>query len=210
MENLANTKYPIHELLKKRWSPRAFSERMVEPEKLYSLFEAARWAPSSFNEQPWNFIVATKENKADYDRLLSVALERNRQWAHTAPVLLLTVARLATHGGKPNRLALHDIGLAAENLVLQATALDLFAHQMAGFNAERARDEFAIPSGYEPVTMIAVGYLGDPESLPEQFREEEQGPRSRKPLEEFVFSGLWGQPSPLVKIVPDKPLSKLK
>jgi nitroreductase len=198
MEKLANTKYPLHALLQKRWSPHAFSERMVEPEKLYSLFEAARWASSSFNEQPWNFIVATKETKADYDRLLGVALERNRQWANTAPVLLLTVAKLTTHDGKPNRLALHDIGLAAENLVLQATALDLFVHQMAGFNTERARDEFAIPLGYEPVTMIAVGYLGDPESLPEQFREEERRPRSRKPLEEFVFSGLWGQPSPLV------------
>ena len=199
MEKLTNTKYPIHELLKQRWSPRAFSERMIEPEKLYSLFEAARWAPSAFNEQPWHFIVATKENARDYDRLLGVMVERNKQWAHTAPVLLLTVTKLSTHDGKPNRYAFHDVGLAAENLVLQATALGLFAHQMAGFNVERAREEFAIPPGYEPVTTIAVGYLGDPESLPEQFREEELKTRNRKPLEEFIFSGYWGQTSPLVK-----------
>jgi nitroreductase len=199
MEKLAKIQCPIHELLQKRWSPRAFSERMVESEKLCSLFEAARWAPSAFNEQPWNFIVATKENKADYDRMLNVLFKRNKQWAHTAPVLLLKVMRLTTREGKPNRFAFHDVGVAAENLVLQATALGLFAHQMAGFDVERAREAFAIPPGYEPVTMIAVGYLGNPESLPEQFREEERRPRSRKLLEEFVFSVYWGQPSPLVK-----------
>ena len=199
MNKLANVKCPIHNLLKLRWSPRAFSERRVEPEKLCSLFEAARWAPSAFNEQPWFFIVATKENTRDYDRLLSIMVERNKQWAHAAPVLLLTVAKLSTHDGKPNRYAFHDVGLAVENLVLQATALDLFAHQMAGFNVERAREEFAIPPGYEPVTTIAVGYLGDPESLPEQFHEEELKTRNRKPLERFIFSGYWGQTSPLVK-----------
>jgi len=199
MNKLANVKCPIHNLLKLRWSPRAFSERRVEPEKLCSLFEAARWAPSAFNEQPWFFIVATKENTRDYDRLLSIMVERNKQWAHAAPVLLLTVAKLSTHDGKPNRYAFHDVGLAVENLALQATALDLFAHQMAGFNVERAREEFAIPPGYEPVTTIAVGYLGDPESLPEQFHEEELKTRNRKPLEEFIFSGYWRQTSPLVK-----------
>ena len=107
-------------------------------------------------------------------------------------MLVLTVTKLSTHDGKPNRYTFHDVGLAAENLVLQATALGLFAHQMAGFNVERAREEFAIPPGYEPVTTIAIGYLGDPESLPEQFREEELKTRNRKPLEEFIFSGYWG------------------
>lgn len=198
MEKPAPTDNPIHELLRRRWSPRAFAARMVEPEKLRSLWEAARWAPSCFNEQPWSLIIATREDKTDYDRLLSCLTESNRTWAHHAPVLMLSVAKLYfEEDGKPNRHAFHDVGLAVENLAIQAVALNLFVHQMAGFSIERAREQFGIPERYEPVAMIAVGYPGDPSILPDRLREREFRPRSRKAITEFVFSGVWGKTSPL-------------
>jgi nitroreductase len=199
MQKLAETRYPIHELLRERWSPRAFADRMVEPEKLRSLLEAARWAPSSFNEQPWSFIVATKEHPGEYERLLSCLVEGNVRWAQHAPVLMLSVARLAfERNQKPNRHAFHDVGLAVENLVIQATALGLAVHQMAGFHVDKARELFSIPDGHEPVAALVLGFPGDPAGLPEDLREREVAPRIRKPLESFVFSGQWGQSSPLV------------
>ncbi|WP_447978637.1 nitroreductase family protein [Candidatus Nitrospira bockiana] len=198
MEKPADARYPIHELLRRRWSPRAFSNRPVEPEKLRSLWEAARWAPSSFNEQPWSFMVAIRENRTDYDRLLNCLTESNQRWAHRAPVLMLSVAKLSfDEGGEPNRHAFHDVGLAVENLVIQATAFELVVHQMAGFHVDRAREEFQIPPGYEPVAAIALGYPGDPSELPDPLRQRELRPRSRKPIDEFVFSGAWGKASVL-------------
>src|SRR5690348_17841586 len=157
MEKPAETKYPIEDLIARRWSPRAFEERLVESEKLKSLFEAARWAPSSSNEQPWRFLAATKDNQSDYDKLFSCLSEGNAKWVFRAPVLMLSVASLFFEDdGKPNRHALHDTGLAAENLVLQATALGLQAHQMAGYDVEKARRQCQIPSGFNLVAMIAV------------------------------------------------------
>lgn len=200
MEKPAETRSPIHELLKRRWSPRAFDERPVEAEKLRSLLEAARWAPSSSNEQPWRFLLATKDNQAAYERLLACLVEGNRKWAYRAPVLILSVAGVNFEDdAKPNRHAFHDTGMAVENLVLQATALGLVAHQMAGFDAARARADHKIPSEFEPVAMIAVGYPGDPAVLPEYLRERELKPRDRRPLSELVFSEQWGQTSPLVR-----------
>lgn len=195
MDKPADTEYPIHDLLRQRWSPRAFDERPIEPEKLRSLFEAARWAPSSNNEQPWRFIAATKEHKVEYDRLFNCLVEGNQKWAYRAPVLILSVASLNLEDEvKPNRHAFHDTGMAVENLVLQATALGLVAHQMAGFDVEKARVDLKIPQGYEPVAMIAVGYLGDLASLSDRLREREQQPRSRQPISEWTFSGQWGTP----------------
>ena len=194
MDKPAQTQFPIHELLKKRWSPRAFDERPVEADKLLSLFEAARWAPSSNNGQPWRFLVARKESKAEYDRLFNCLVEGNQKWAHRAPVLLLSVAKLQFEDGSANRHALHDTGMAAENLAIQATALGLVTHQMAGFDVEKARVDLKIPSGYEPVAMIAVGYPGELASLPDRLRERELQPRSRQPISEWTFSGQWGIP----------------
>jgi len=199
MEKPAHTQFPIHDLLKKRWSPRAFDERPVEVNKLLSLFEAARWAPSSNNEQPWRFLVATKENKAEYDRLFNCLIEGNQQWAHHAPMLLLSVAKLQFEDGSPNRHAFHDTGMAAENLVLQATALGLVAHQMAGFRIDQARADCQIPEGYEPVAMIAVGYPGDPAQLSDRLRAREGQPRVRRPLTEFLYSATWKQLPPLLR-----------
>ena len=199
MEKPADTQYPIHDLLRHRWSPRAFDDRPIEPEKLRSLFEAARWAPSSNNGQPWRFLLATKENGAEYDRLFNCLVEGNQKWAHRAPTLLLSVAKLKFEDGSPNRHALHDTGMAAENLVLQATALGLVAHQMAGFRIDQARTDCQIPEGYDPVAVIAIGYPGDPALLPDRLRVREAQPRVRKPLTELVYSAIWEQPSSLLR-----------
>ena len=199
MEKPAETQYPIHDLLRRRWSPRAFSDRRVDPAIMRSLLEAARWAPSSYNEQPWSFIVATKDDTAEFSRLLSCLVEGNIQWAQHAPVLMVSVARLSFEDdGKPNRHAFHDVGLAVANLIVQATALGLVVHQMAGIFPDKIRELYGIPEGYEAVAGIALGYPGDPQSLPEGLRKRELAPRERKPLTEFVFSGSWGQTSPLV------------
>ncbi|NOT23539.1 MAG: nitroreductase family protein [Nitrospiraceae bacterium] len=195
MEKPADTQHQIHDLLRRRWSPRSFDERPIEPEKLRSLFEAARWAPSSNNGQPWRFLVATKENTIEYERLFSCLVEGNQQWARRAPVLLLSVATLQFEDGSSNRHALHDTGMAAENLALQATALGLIVHQMAGFRIDQARAACQIPEGYDPVAMIAVGYPGDSTLLSDRLRMREVQPRVRKPLTEFVYSATWRQPS---------------
>lgn len=200
MEKPAENQHPIQELLRRRWSPRAFADRRVEPEKLLSVLEAARWAPSSYNEQPWAFLVATKENKAEYDRLLGCLVEFNQQWAQAAPVLMLSVAKLRFEKNqKENRHAFHDVGLAAENLVIQATELGLVVHQMAGIEVEKCRATYNIPEGWEPVAGIALGYPGEPDSLPEKLRQREKAPRRRKPLDKFVFTGRWGEASALLK-----------
>jgi nitroreductase len=199
MEKLAPADYPIEELLKRRWSPRAFSDRLVEPEKLRSLFEAARWAPSSFNEQPWCYLVATKENPEQYGELLSCLMEGNQQWARLAPVLMTSLAKLNFEkNGKPNRHAFHDVGLATANMMIQATAMGLFVHAMAGFFPEKVRDLYHVPPDYEPVAAIAIGYPADVDALPEPVRQKELGPRSRKPIASFVFEGQWGEVSPIV------------
>ncbi len=195
MDKPAETQFPIHDLLQRRWSPRAFAERMVEPDRLRSLFEASRWAPSSNNEQPWHFILGTKADPSGYDRLLACLKEGNKKWAFRAPVLILSVARLNFEDeGTPNRHAWHDTGMAALSLSLQATAMGLIAHQMAGFDVEKARVDLGIPAGFEPVAMIALGYPGDPAILDERLRQRELAPRERKSAREFVAVGRWNEP----------------
>ena len=200
MEKPAPTQYPIAEILRRRWSPRAFANRFVEKEKLQSLLEAARWAPSSFNEQPWYFIVATKQKPEEHARLLSCLTEKNQQWSRQAPVLMVSVAKLNfDRTGKPNRHAFHDVGLAVGNMIVEATALELFVHQMAGFSPERVREIYGVPAGFEPVAGIAIGYGGEVDALPEPFRQQELRERSRKPIDSFVFESVWGATSELVK-----------
>jgi len=187
------SEFPIHPFITARRSTRAFAATSVEPETLASLMEAARWAPSCMNEQPWRFIVATKANKSDFDRLLGCLLEFNILWAQHAPVLLLSVAKLTFEStGKPNRHALHDVGQAIANLTFQAMAAGLVVHQMAGFDVEKARREFSIPQDYEPVAVAAIGYPGNSADLPEKLRQREESPRERKPQTNFGFEGGWG------------------
>lgn len=192
--------HPVHELITKRWSPYSFDSRSVTDEDLRSLFEAARWAPSSYNEQPWNYIVAKKENPEEFQRLLSCLVDGNQVWAKAAPVLALGITKLRfARNDQPNRAAIHDLGLAAGNLVVEATARGLWVHQMIGILPDKAREIYAIPEGYEPLTGIAIGYAGDPKALPEGLRERDLARRPRKPLKEFVFSQKWGNVSEIIK-----------
>ena len=195
----ASIDYPIHELLAERWSPYGFEDRPVAQADLRSLFEAARWAASSYNEQPWNFFVATKENPEEFARLLSCLVEGNQGWAKAAPVLVLGVVSLKfSRNNKDNRAAVHDLGLAAGNLVVEATARGLCVHQMIGILPDKAREVYQIPEHYEAWTAMAIGYKADPAKLPDALKERDLTPRQRKPLSQFVFTGKWGQPSPLV------------
>ena len=195
----ASIDYPIHELLAERWSPYGFEDRPVAQADLSSLFEAARWAASSYNEQPWNFFVATKENPEKFARLLSCLVEANQEWAKAAPVLVLGVVSLKfSRNNKDNRAAVHDLGLAAGNLVVEATARGLCVHQMIGILPDKAREVYQIPEHYEAWTAMAIGYKADPAKLPDALKERDLTPRQRKPLSQFVFTGKWGQPSPLV------------
>ncbi len=199
MEKPAQPTYPIESLLQQRWSPRAFAEQAVAPDTLRRLWEAARWAASCTNQQPWYFLVATKDDAAEYTRMLSCLRENNQQWAARAPVLMVSVAKLTFDAnGQPNRYAFHDVGLAVANLIFQATALGLAAHQMAGFYPEKVRALYGVPEGFEPVAGIVLGYPGDPAMLPDDLRQRELAPRLRKPLDTFVFQKAWGQIAPLV------------
>ncbi len=196
MTKTASTQVPVLDLIADRWSPRAFQQRPVEREKLLALLEAARWAASSRNLQPWNFIVATSDQPIEHARLAHCLTGNNQRWAPQAPVLILVVAQLETDGGH-NRQAWHDVGLAVGNLTIQAMYSGLMVHQMGGFDREKARALYGIPRTHEPGSVLAVGYRALPETLPEDLRDRELAPRTRKPLSEFVFSGAWGQAASL-------------
>jgi nitroreductase len=197
MQNPAPTAVPLHDLVKHRWSPRAFGDKNVAPDVLRSVFEAARWAPSSSNMQPWAYIVATRDQEDDYAKILSTLVEFNQGWAKNAPVLVLSVAQIKTpKDGSSNRWAFHDVGSASAQLTFEANSHGLLVHQMAGLDPNKAREVFAIPQDWDAVAALAIGYPGDPQSLPEQLRQRELAPRSRKPLSEFVMTGRWGHTAP--------------
>src|SRR5438477_8308208 len=180
--------HPIHELIAKRWSPSGFADRAVSASDLCSLFEAARWAPSSYNEQPWNYIVATKEDPQAFTRVLSCLEPGNQTWAKTAPVLGIACTRLIlAKNGKPNDAAHHDLGLAAGNICLEATARGLYVHQMIGILPHKVRETFHVPEGVQPLTALAIGYPADPNTLPDKLKQRDLAPRPRKALSEFVF-----------------------
>ena len=196
MNKTPDTHYPIHELMEKRWSPRAFSGKAVSAEALGSLFEAARWAASCYNEQPWRYIVARKEDPDEYDKLMSCLVEGNQVWAMQAPVLMLAVTKKTfTFNDKPNAHARHDLGLATAGIMLQATALDLYVHAMGGILPERAAEIYQVPDNFQVATGIALGYLGDPESLAEPMKATELEARVRKPLKDIVFGSSWEEPA---------------
>jgi nitroreductase len=197
MHKAAVTDHPVHELIRNRWSPRSFSDKPVEPAVLASLFEAARWAASSYNDQPWAYLVATKDDPENFRKMLEVLVEFNAKWAKNAPVLAISIARRNFgHNGTPNPVAVHDVGAANAQLTAEATSRGLLVHQMAGFSHDKARQTFGIPDGWDPVSAIAIGYPGDPQTLPEDFRKSEVAPRTRKPIREFVMSGSWGHTAP--------------
>lgn len=189
---------PVHELISKRRSTRAFSDRIISDETLLQLFEAARWAPSSFNEQPWRFILARRSDTRAFEAMLDCLNESNRSWAQHGNVFILPVAKLfTTHNHYHNRHAFHDVGLAVANLSLEATAHDIYLHQLGGFHIDKAREHFAIPDEYEPVSIIVLGYAGDISGLPDNLRQREEKPRQRLPLEQLVYSEKFGQSNDL-------------
>jgi nitroreductase len=195
----AEPDHPIHELLARRWSPYGFSDRLVSAADLRSVLEAARWAPSSYNEQPWSYLLATRDDTEEFERVLSCLVEQNQAWARRAAVLMLTVvATRFARNGKPNAAAVHDIGLASANMTVEATARGLSVHQMIGILPERAREVFSIPEDHRALTAIAIGYAQPPDQLEEKWKERDLAPRTRKPLAEFVFAGRFGEPAAVV------------
>jgi nitroreductase len=195
----ATPDHPIHELIARRWSPYAFGSQLVSQDDLRSLFEAARWAASSYNEQPWSYIVATKANPAEFERLLSCLVDGNQPWAKAAPVLAIGCTSLHfVHNSKPNAAAIHDLGLASATLTIEATARGLSVHQMIGILPDKARELYRIPAGVQPLTGLAIGYVAEPQILPEAYKQRDLTARQRKPLAEFVFGGQWGAASPVV------------
>lgn len=196
----AGNKYPLNELIRKRWSPVGFSSREIEPEKIQSMFEAARWAPSSYNEQPWSFIFATKQNESVYNKILECLFDGNTPWAKNAPLLILGItSEVFGRNEKPNNHAEYDLGQAVANLSIQATADGLFLHQMAGFDPVKAKELFGVPNNHKVVVAVAAGYLAEEKDLPEAFAARDSGERKRKNLSEFVFSGNFGKKSDLFK-----------
>lgn len=203
MEKPTANDYPILEPLRQRWSPLAFAPTPVARETLRSLFEAARWAPSSFNEQPWRFLVGCRDGDPEaHAKLVTCLFEGNAVWAKEAPVLALGVAKKTfTHNGRENRVAAYDVGQAVGHLSVQASALGLFLHQMGGFSAEKARELFAIPEDFEPMAALALGYLGDSSRLADEAlrRKHDDPVRTRRALAQTVFGSAWGAPSVMVE-----------
>lgn len=192
----AVTELPLHSLIRERWSPRAFSDRPVSAQDIELLLEAARWSASSSNDQPWTIVIGDRTTDPEgHARILATLVPGNAVWAFRAPVLALVAARLNTlRSGRPNRHAQYDTGQAIATLALQATALGLAMHQMGGFDIGKARELLAIPEGFEPMAVIAIGHHGDPSDLSEELRSRELSPRTRRPISEWVFRGKWGQP----------------
>lgn len=189
----AETSVPVHPLIAARWSPRALDpDGKVTDEQLRAVLEAARWAPSHGNTQPARFLVGRRGDET-YARLFDLLSARNKGWAHPAAVLMLACAATSNEKGTVP-MPEYGVGLAAENLVLQAVAEGLVAHQMGGFNKEGAKLVFSLPLDVEPQTVIALGTLGSPDLLDEERRAKEVAPRRRKPLSEIAFTGEWGNP----------------
>jgi nitroreductase len=187
IEKRANTDFPIHELIAKRWSARAFSTRPVERSKLLSILEAARWAPSSRNEQPWRYIVFTNDNPEMLKKAQSVLKEIN-DYAKRAPILICAITKKTySDNGNSNRLYFHDLGAANENMFLEAFNQGLIMHEMGGFDLQKARELFNVPADYDVGIMIAIGYQDGYHVLPERLKEKAFTPRPRKPLSEIVF-----------------------
>lgn len=193
MQNPTNNNYPVNNLVKQRWSPRAFSTKPVEKEKLQSILETARWAPSAFNEQPWRFILGEKGDSA-YDSILSTLVDWNILWAGNAPVLILNLAKKTfTHNSKPNVTFKYDLGQAVGLMLTEAVDKGLYTHQMSGFDANKAAELFNIPDDFQAVSVTAIGYYGNVDELPKDMAEMETKPRERMEFKDMVFGEKFGE-----------------
>jgi nitroreductase len=190
----APTDVDIHELIAGRWSPRAFADKPVERAQLHRLLEAARWAPSSNNMQPWRFIAFDRErDSAAFQHAFDTLAPTNQKWNAHVPLLVCVAAYSLTPKNEPNKTALYDTGAAAMTLVLQAHSLGLATHQMGGFDRDAFRAAFSIPEDVQLIAMVAIGHFGDPGQLDDVMREREAAPRTRKPLGETAFEGAWNK-----------------
>ena len=193
-KKIAPTEVAIDALLAGRWSPRAISNEAVSREQLHSVLEAARWAPSASNLQPWRFLTFDRNHdEAAFQKAFATLVPFNQGWNANVPVLICALASTVTPKGEVNRLALYDTGAAAMSLVLQAHALGLLAHQMAGFDTNAFREAFSLPDDVEVIAMISLGHHGDPASLNGTLLERENAPRSRSAIGEIAFDGAWGK-----------------
>ena len=190
----AATDHEIHPLLRERWSPRSFSGEALDEETIRRLLEAARWSASCFNEQPWRYLVAPRSDEAAFEAMLACLVESNQTWAKNAGALMIACARTTfSRNDKPNRHAWHDVGLASAQLTAQATAMGLGVHQMAGFSSDAATETYGIPEGFEPVAAIAIGKLAPADELPDDLKQPELAPRSRKAMGDIAFMTTWGE-----------------
>ncbi|WP_216688562.1 nitroreductase family protein [Hymenobacter siberiensis] len=185
--NHAPTTYPVHDLIRSRWSPRSYSAQPIAQDTLNQVFEAASWAFSAMNAQPWQYIYAHKADTTAFQKILDTLMPGNQPWAKNAPVLIIALAKTQFDNGQPNGAALHDLGAANATLFLEATAMSLHGHVMGGFDREKLRQNFNLPDNVAPVAVLALGYLGEAELLEEPFLSREKAARNRKPLVEFVF-----------------------
>ena len=193
----AATAYPINEHLAARWSPRAFRQASMDREQIGSLFEAARWSASSFNEQPWRFVYAERETDPEgFERILGTLMDMNQTWARNASLLIIAAANTIGRG-RTNRKAVYDTGQAVANLTTQATCMGLHVHQMGGFSGDAARTALNLPGEWEPVVAIAVGYRDEPDTLAGELAEREVSDRERMRLSDFVFAGTADAPADL-------------
>ena len=193
MEKPADTTFDIHPIIKKRWSPRAFQSTPIQKETVQRLLEAARWAPSSFNEQPWRFMVGFKGDDT-WQKIHDTMVEFNQQWAGNAPVLIMAIGNKISSKGKTNAVYQYDVGQSMAYLTFQATEEGLATHQMGGFSKEKAIELFGLPEDHEPIALIAIGRQDKPGALSPDFEKMEKSPRVRKPFDELVFAGKFGQP----------------
>ena len=184
------TEYDLHSLLTARWSPRSFTGRAISETTMHRLFEAASWAPSASNHQPWRYLYAHKGSEA-FEQLVACLTGGNQLWANEAAVLLVCMANTKTPEGKPNGTFQHDLGMANLSLVLQARHENIYSHMMAGYDAGKVQDTFGVKEPYTPVCMMALGYLGEPEELEEPFRTRELTPRTRHHHRTFAFKNEW-------------------
>lgn len=193
MQNRADTDKPLLDPLAQRWSPRAFAERVPSDDELALVFEAARWAASCFNDQPWRYLLVRKGEPEFADAVAGLT-PGNQAWADAAPVLGFSLAtQNFAHNDKPNRHAWHDVGAASAQLTIQAASLGILVHQMAGIEREVVRERFAVPESLDIVAGFALGWPGDPESLSDELRKRELAARTRKPVAELLIRGRFGQ-----------------
>jgi len=199
MTKTAKTSIKINHLLANRWSPRAFSEKTISDNSLLKLIEAARWSPSASNIQPWHFIIG-KKHDATYQKIFETLVEFNQLWAIHAPILILSCGERTGKDGSENKSFKYDVGQAVAHLTFQAMSDGIYAHQMAGFSKEKAIELLQIPNNFEPLTVIALGYLGDPTILPARMQVSENADRERKPINEIISQDAFGAPSTLINL----------